>query len=287
MATPTIEYVAEERTGESRIGWIALGALGVLAIAMIPGVLIYLLVTGSGVLDRTHLPTLFSTEWYPGEEIFGLVPLVLGTLTTSALGLLIAVPVGLGSVIFFRFYSPASITRLGESTLGVLSGLPSVIFGLFGTVWMVPIFGPSLLVAGVVLAMMILPTFAMLTLAAFRQIPKGTMESGAALGLRREQMIGRLALVVTRPRLIAAAGVSLTRALGEALAVEMVCGNVAAIPDGITAPVRTLTTTLVQEFEYATGAHREALHLVALAVVLLAAIGATLAVRMASKQVSS
>jgi len=215
--------------------------------------------------------------------VFGLVPLVAGTLASSAVALAIALPVGIGTAAFIRYYAPASIARVGESILGVAGGLPSVLYGLFGTVWLVPRFGPSLIVAAIILAAMILPTFTLLTLSALRQVPAETLRAGAALGLRKEQRIFRLALAVTRAHWIAAAGVAWTRALGEALAVEMVCGNVAGLPTAWTDPIRTLTTTLVQEFDYAAGLHRSALHLVALTVVLLAVASATLSVRLAAR----
>ena len=152
--------------------------------------------------------------------------------------------------------------------------------------WFVPYFGASLLSASLVLAAMLTPTLALLSLAALRQLPEGLLLDGARLGLTREQVILRLALRSARPALMGAAVLALARGLGEALAVEMVCGNVPTLPSSLTDPVRTLTTTLVQEFEYAEATHNQALHLVALTVVLLAALSSAAALRLTSRRSS-
>jgi len=180
------------------------------------------------------------------------------------------------------------VTDESEAVLGILAGTPSVVFGLFGTYWVLPLLGSlvgggstgSLLAAGIVLAMMIVPSFAVFALAALRQVPDGLLRDGAALGLSRAAVIRGLALRAARPGLIAAATLALARALGEALAVEMVAGNVPNLPYSLLQPVRTLTATLVQEFEYARGVHADALHLVALTVVALAALLTSIACRL-------
>ena len=120
------------------------------------------------------------------------------------------------------------------------------------------------------------PLFA---LSVLRQVPDGLLRDGAALGLSRSRVITSLALRTAAPGLIGAGALALARALGEALAVEMVAGNVARIPDSLTSPIKTLTTTLVQEFEYASGPHSHALHLVALGVVVLASFLTSIAFR--------
>ncbi len=272
--------------GEPRTGWAAIGGLGLLAACALPAVVVFLAAVGWDLLASGRAGSLLGAEWFPTHGAFGLAPLVAGTLCTSVLALAVTVPVGLGAIIYLHFFAGRRVQRLGDATLGVLGGTPSVVFGLFGTVWLVPLVGPSLLAAVLVLSVMVLPTFALLGLAALRQVPPTLLSAGAALGLRREQVIARLALRVARPHLAAAATVALARCLGEALAVEMVCGNVAALPSGLTAPVRTLTTTLVQEFDYARAEHNQALHLVALTVVSLAAIASLAAVRWQARRMS-
>ncbi len=272
------------RQQEPVIGWVVTSVAGLIGLLAVPTIVLYLALSGAGVLFSEQAWTLFSIEWRPGEGIFGLVPLVVGTLTTSFLGLALAVPLGLGIVINLLYFSGERLQRFGEATLGILGGTPSVVFGLFGTVWLVPHLGPSLAAAMLVLAIMVLPTFALLALAALRQLPSDMWTAGAALGLSREQIVWHIALKETWPQLTAAATLALARCLGEALAVEMVVGNVPGIPTSLLQPVRTLTTTLVQEFEYARGAHAEALHLVALAVVIIAAAASTFALRLNEKR---
>lgn len=272
------------RRQESPFGWLAAGIGGVLCALAAPALLAFLLLRGLGFLLGPGAATLLAREWYPVEGVFGLLPLVVGSLTVALGGLLIALPFGLGVAITLRFYAHGALLRCGETALGVLGGIPSIVFGLFGTFWLVPRLGVSLVTAALVLAAMLVPTFALLALAALRQLPRGLLLDGGRLGLTREQVIARLALRAARPALLGAAVLALARALGEALAVEMVCGNVPGLPTGLTDPVRTLTTTLVQEFEYAHGPHAQALHLVALLVVLLAALASAAALRMSARR---
>lgn len=272
------------RRQESRLGWLTVGVLGVACAAIAPALLIFLFVQGFAFLLGDGTATLFSTRWFPSEGVFGLAPLVVGSLLVSLGGLALALPLGLGTAITLRFYLRGGSLRFAEAALGVLGGVPSVVFGLFGTFWFVPRFGASLASGALVLAAMLTPTLALLALAGLRQLPAGLLLDGARLGLSREQVIARLALRAARPALMGAAVLALARALGEALAVEMVCGNVAGLPSGFTDPVRTLTTTLVQEFEYAQGAHGHALHLVALTIVLLAALTSAAALRFSARR---
>ncbi len=267
----------------SRSGWSLVWAAGLLGGLLVPTVVLYLLWEGVAFL-RGSPAALLGTDWYPTQGDFGILPLVGGTLATSFLALLVSVPVGLGAAVALHFHAPARMRDTADAVLGVLGGTPSVVFGLFATVWFVPHLGASLASAVLVLTCMVTPTFTLLALAALRQLPRDLMEAGTTLGLKRSQVIRRLALVVARPQLAAAASFSLARCLGEALAVEMVCGNVANMPTGLSVPVRTLTTTLVQEFDYAMGEHRTALHLVALTVVLFAAAATTLAIRLSNRR---
>jgi phosphate transport system permease protein len=272
------------RRQEAPHGWLAASALGIACALIAPSLLVFLLVEGLGFLASPERATLLAREWFPVEGVFGLFPLVAGSLLVSLCGLALALPHGLGTAITLRYYARGKPLQLGEAALGVLGGVPSVVFGLFGTFWFVPRLGASLISAALVLAAMLTPTLALLALAALRQLPEGLLLDGGRLGLSREQVIARLALRAARPALLGAAVLALARALGEALAVEMVCGNVPGLPAGLTDPVRTLTTTLVQEFEYAERTHGQALHLVALTVVLLAALSSAAALRLSARR---
>jgi phosphate transport system permease protein len=257
--------LATHRTGASQdLKSRALTALGVTTALMAPGVAVFLLLEALSLAYEGALGQLWTTEWFPTEDQLGLLPLLAGSLSTSALGLGMAVPLGLLCAIWIQFYASASATRLGETVLGILAGTPSVVFGLFGTYWLLPWFGPSLLAAGLVLALMVLPTFALFALAALRQVPVSLLHQGGALGVSKSRVILHLVLRAAAPGIVAAGALALAR--------EMVAGNVAQLPTSLLSPVRTLTTTLVQEFEYAHGPHAHALHLLALGVVVLAGV---------------
>jgi len=283
-APPVGRLAGAER--EPALGWAVAALLGLSAALVAPALFVFLLVESAGFLLAPAARTLAAGDWHPREGIFGVAPLVAGTLSTSFLALALAAPVGLLTAIHARFYAGRRTRELVETVLGILGGTPSVVFGLFGTFWIVPRLGASLASGALVLALMITPTLAVLALGVLRQVPDELLRNGAALGLRREQVILRLALPGARAGLLAAAALALARALGEALAVEMVCGNVPGWPTSLATPVRTLTTTLVQEFEYAQHDHAGALHLVALLVVALAALACGLGQRFGARPVS-
>lgn len=272
------------RRQEHTVAWTLVWGLGLACALIAPALLLFLLGKGFGFLLEDGRTTLLSTRWFPVEGSFGLVPLIAGSLSVALGGLIVALPLGIGTALTLHFYLRGRPQQLGEATLGVLGGIPSVVFGLFGTFYLVPRLGASLASGALVLAAMLTPTLALLALAAFRQLPVGLVPDGLRLGLSREQVILRLALRAARPALFGAAVLALSRALGEALAVEMVCGNVPGLPTGLTAPIRTLTTTLVQEFEYAQPTHSRALHLVALAIVLIAALASAAALRLRERK---
>ena len=280
----SLEIDSAGRRQEHSLAWTAVWVLGLACALIAPALLVFLLGKGFRFLLEDERGTLFSTRWFPVEGSFGLVPLVVGSLSVALSGLLLALPLGIGTAITLHFYLRGRRQQLLEATLGVLGGIPSVVFGLFGTFWLVPRLGASLASAALVLAAMLTPTLALLALAGFRQLPEGLVPDGLRLGLSRETVILRLALRAARPALFGAAVLALSRALGEALAVEMVCGNVPGLPTSLTSPVRTLTTTLVQEFEYAQPSHGRALHLVALTIVLLAALTSAAARRLRERK---
>jgi phosphate transport system permease protein len=286
VPAPVLAAVEESagRRREHTLAWSAVWVLGLACALIAPALLLFLLAKGAAFLLADERATLGSLRWAPTEASYGLVPLVLGSLSVAFGGLLLALPLGVGTAVALHFYLRGKLQEVLEATLGVLGGIPSVVFGLFGTFYLVPRIGASLISGVCVLAAMLIPTLALLALAAFRQLPAGLVPDGLRLGLSREQVILRLALRAARPALFGAAVLALSRGLGEALAIEMVCGNVPGLPTSLTAPIRTLTTTLVQEFEYAQPLHNQALHLVALTIVLLAALTSAAALRLRERK---
>jgi len=285
-ATPPAGSVESnpDRRQEHTLAWGLVLVLGIGCALIAPALLLFLLAKGASFLLADERSTLLSTRWFPLEGSYGLVPLVLGSLSIALGGLLLALPLGVGTAVTLHYYLRGRPQQFAEAALGVLGGIPSVVFGLFGTFWLVPRLGASLGTGVCVLAAMLTPTLALLTLAALRQLPEGLVPDGLRLGLSRETVILRLALRAARPAIFGAAVLALSRGLGEALAVEMVCGNVPGLPTSLTAPVRTLTTTLVQEFEYAQPIHSQGLHLVALTIVLLAALASAAALRLRERK---
>lgn len=180
---------------------------------------------------------LFGTEWFYRAERFGVLPMLYGTLVVAAVALAVATPLGLGTAVFLAEAPlPRRLRLLGKSTVELLAGVPSVVYGLLGVLvlrdvvfhflapWQ-PLSGDTLLTAGLLLAVMILPTFVTLADDALRGVPAGQREAGRALGLSRGEVVRRVALPQALPGLVAAGLLALGRALGETIAVFLVVGR--------------------------------------------------------------
>lgn len=204
-------------------------------------------------------------SWYPLEGQFGILPMVWATLAMMLGSVLLAVPLGLAGAIFIRFYASSFAARASKLTLGLLAGVPSVVYGLWGLTVLVPIIaqiqppGASLLAAILILALMILPTVALTGLAALEAVPCSILSGAAALGMTRSGQILGVAIPSARTGIIGGILLSMARALGETMAVLMVAGNVVQNPDSLFAPVRALTANIALEMAYATDFHRASL----------------------------
>jgi phosphate transport system permease protein len=216
-------------------------------------------------IEAGPLSLLSGGAWDPASQLFDLTPMIVGTLYATLLGLLLSVPLGVGLGAFCSFYAPQRLASALRVCLGLLAGLPSVVFGLFGLSAIVPRIlqikppGVSLLAGGVVLALMTLPTIAALSDAAFRQLDQRPLAGAYALGLSRRVVVFGVALRAARAPLFGAVLLAVARALGEAMAVLMVMGNVSLTPRSLFDPARTLTMTIASEMDEATGLHRGAL----------------------------
>ncbi len=203
--------------------------------------------------------------WLPGAGRFALLPMVAATLLVAGGALLLAVPMGVGSAVFCRFYAPGWIAGSYRRVIQLLAGIPSVVYGLWGLDRLVPLIGrwhppgPSLLAAVLVLALMILPTVALVAEASLAQVSASSIRGALALGLSRWSMVRRVALPSARSGVAAGILLAAGRALGETMAVMMVCGNVVQWPRSIFDPVRTLTANIALEMAYAMDVHRAAL----------------------------
>ncbi|MCC2671227.1 MAG: phosphate transporter rane protein 1, PhoT family [Armatimonadetes bacterium] len=261
--------------------WVTRGA-SVVAALLVLLILLFLGREAAPALQAVG-PVRFLTDpdWHPVEQLYGLTPMLWGTGLATAGALLLAMPLGFLSAIFCRFYAPPGVAGVYRRIIELLAGIPSVVYGLWGLVVVVPLInqvhppGASLLAAILILALMILPTIALTAEAGLRAVPAEYLQAAAALGLSRWTTVARIAMPAARSALITSVILATGRALGETMAVLMVCGNVVQVPRTLFDPVRTLTANIALEMAYAMGRHRAALFVsglvLALAVVLIVA----------------
>jgi phosphate transport system permease protein len=257
----------------------SLGVAGGLATLLIAAIALFLMRESWAVFQSVGIRRfLTDTSWNPTEKLFGLAPMLLASVLTGVGAVVIAAPLGLGSALCSRFYVGKQMARVQRAIVTLMSGIPSVVFGLWGLVVLVPLIGKymppgtSLLAAMLVLALMILPTVALTADAALAAVPAALNQGAAALGLSREATILHVLLPAARTGIVAGILLSLGRALGETMAVLMVAGNVVLIPASLFEPVRTLTANVALEMAYAVGDHRASLFVSGLA--LTVAVGA-------------
>ncbi|MCB1034828.1 MAG: phosphate ABC transporter permease subunit PstC [Acidobacteria bacterium] len=260
----------------------SLGLAAVMAGAAIVLIVTFLLVEAWPALR--HLgPDRFLRDggWLPSagaEGRFSLVPMLAGTVAVSVGALLLAAPAGVVSAVFCRFYAPSALAPFYRRLIEVLAGIPSVVYGFWGLVVLVPWIhrleppGQSLLAGILVLGLMVFPTVALMSEAALKTLPSAYFSGAAALGLGRWATIRGIALPAAAPGIGAGCFLAVARALGETMAVLMVCGNVVQVPATIFEPVRTLTANIALEMAYATRLHRSALFVSGLALMTLVGV---------------
>ena len=220
---------------------------------------------------------LLGKEWRPGNDIYGIFPMILGSIYVTAGAIIIGVPIGLLTAVFMARYCPAGIYKIVKPAVELLAGIPSVVYGFFGMVVIVPFVrssiggnGSSILSASILLGMMILPTIISQSEASIRAVPDSYYEGSLALGATHERSVFCAILPAAKSGILAGVILGIGRAIGETMAVIMVAGNQARMPQGILQGIRTLTANIVIEMGYAEGLHREAL--IATGVVLFAFI---------------
>lgn len=214
-------------------------------------------------------------KWKPANDIYGIFPMIIGSIYVTGGAVLIGVPLGILTAVFMVYYCPKKLYRFLKGATELMAGIPSVVYGFFGLMILVPFVrevfkgqgnGSSILSAAVLLGIMILPTIIGVTEAAIRAVPSQYYEGAAALGATHERSIFKAVLPAAKSGVTAGAALGIGRAIGETMAVIMVAGNQARMPNGILKGVRTLTANIVIEMGYAAGLHRDAL--IATAVVL-------------------
>lgn len=209
---------------------------------------------------------LLGTEWRPSNDTYGILPMILGSIYVTAGAIVIGVPVGVLSAIFMAKFCPPKLHKILQPMVNLLAGIPSVVYGFFGLVVLVPwisnVFGGSgnsILTASLLLAVMILPTIITVSESAIRAVPENYYEGALALGATHERSVFFVVFPAAKSGILAGVVLGIGRAIGEAMAVVMVAGNQARMPAGLLKGVRTLTTNIVLEMGYAADLHREAL----------------------------
>ena len=246
----------------------------VISIAAVILICVFLFSSGVPAIAQIGLKEfLTGTEWRPGNNIFGIFPMIVGSLYVTAGALVIGVPIGILTAIFMARFCPKGLYRIMKPAINLMAGIPSVVYGFFGLVILVPLVrdyiggrGLSVLTATILLGLMILPTIISMSEAAIRAVPESYYEGALALGASHERSVFSAVVPAARSGIFAGIILGIGRAVGETMAVIMVAGNQTLIPEHLTDGVRTLTTNIVLEMGYATDLHREAL--IATAVVL-------------------
>ena len=216
---------------------------------------------------------LLGTKWKPGNDIYGILPMILGSLYVTAGAIIIGVPIGLLTAVFLAKFCPKGLYKILKPATELMAGVPSVVYGFFGLVVLVPLVqnifgvaGNTMLTASVLLGIMILPTIIGVSESAIRAVPDSYYEGSLALGASHERSVFFATLPAARSGILAGVVLGIGRAIGETMAVVMVAGNKPRMPQGLLDGVRTMTANIVMEMGYATDLHREAL--IATAVVL-------------------
>ena len=227
--------------------------------------------------EQGFMSFLFGDRWRPGNGLYGILPLTVGTLTVTGLALLIGVPTGVASAIFLADILHKKAAGIFKFAIELLAGIPSVVYGFFGLIVVVPMvkriflpiiqrFDPeatttgfSILAGGIVLAIMILPTVVSLSENAISAVPHEYREASYAIGANKRETAMFVLVPAAKSGILASIILGMGRAIGETMAVLLITGNVALIPNSILDPVATLTGTIALEMGYADATHQQAL----------------------------
>lgn len=245
-------------------------------VSVLAVLLICLFLFGSGIpaIGKIGISEfLLGTKWKPGNDVYGIFPMILGSLCVTFGAIIIGVPVGILTAIFMADFCPERLRIILKPAVDLLAGIPSVVYGFFGLMVIVPVVrtifggsGTSMLSACIVLGIMILPTIINVSASALDAVPKSYYEGSLALGASHERSVFCAVVPAAKSGILAGVILGIGRAVGETMAVIMVAGNQPVVPNSIIKGVRTMTANIVLEMGYAADLHREAL--IATAVIL-------------------
>ena len=254
-----------------RLLFLLAACISILAVALI---CFFLFANGIPAIGEIGIGEfLLGRIWRPMNNEFGIFPMIIGSIYVTAGAIVVGVPIGLLCAIFMARFCPKRLYKILKPAIDLLAGIPSIVYGFFGLVVIVPIMqnifggsGKSVLTASVLLGIMILPTIIGVAESAIRAVPDSYYEGALALGATHERSVFFAMLPAAKSGILAGIILGIGRAIGETMAVIMVAGNQPVIPGSLLSGVRTLTANIVLEMGYAADLHREAL--IATAVVL-------------------
>mgnify|MGYP001091778695 CR=1 FL=1 len=258
---------------EQVMRWVfaATAAFSIAAVALI---CVFLFLNGLPFFTKYDLGAFLSgTTWKPANNIFGILPMIVGSLYVTGGALLFGAPVGILAGIYLARFCPVRLRKIIEPMIGLMAGVPSIVYGFFGLTTLVPLIremfggrgrGQCILTASLLLGIMILPTIIQLTSAAVKAVPNSYYEGSLALGATDERSVFRATVQAAKSGILASVVLAIGRAIGEAMAVMMVAGNSPNMPDSLFRSVTFLTTAIAKEMSYASGLQKQALFSIAL-----------------------
>jgi len=228
---------------------------------------VFILAKGLPIIKKVGLLNfVFGMRWVPDKGEFGIFPMIVGSVSVTLGAAVVGVPVGICCAIFLSEYAPPFLRNIFRPAIQLLAGIPSVVYGFWGFLFIVPFirnylggYGLSILAGSLILGIMILPTVISISEVSLIALPRQYKEGALALGLTPWQAMWSVMLPAAKSGIVAAVILGIGRAIGETMAVIMVLGNAKAIPASILDPVRTLTTNIGLEMGYAGGDHQQAL----------------------------
>ena len=258
---------------EKGMKWVfmAAAALSILAVALI---CLFLFANGVPAMGKIGVfDFLLGQTWNPGNNIYGIFPMIVGSIYVTVGAIIVGVPLGILCAVFLAWFCPQKLYKIIKPAVELLAGIPSIVYGFFGLVVLVPIMqnlfggsGKGILTASILLGIMILPTIIGVSESSIRAVPRAYYEGSLGLGATHERSVFFAVLPAAKQGILAGVILGVGRAIGETMAVVMVAGNQPVVPNSIFSGVRTMTANIVMEMGYAADLHREAL--LATAVVL-------------------
>ena len=242
--------------------------LALSSISMLALITVFIISRGVPLIANVGLKNFFGMTWAPGRGLFGITPMIIGSVSVTLGAAIIGIPIGLCCSIFLAEFAPVRMREVFRPAIQLLAGIPSVVYGFWGLLFVVPFIrnylggaGLSILAGSIILGIMILPTIISISEASILAIPKQYLykEGALALGLTQLQTIRFVLLPAAKSGIVSAVILGIGRAIGETMAVIMVLGNSVALPTSVLDPVRTLTTNIGIEMGYAKDEHQQAL----------------------------